>query len=116
MTSVAEKPRTTTRNGHPVLVSNLRIFPLTGESYGVIDTESYSILCHGWRGRHSATIMSPISFKDGIEAQKWIDSGTIGELQESLGNLMVCFTNQLIIPPGFMTASVDPDYNRGRLG
>lgn len=42
------------------------------------------------------TVSSPIEFNTEAAAQKWIDSGCIGEIQESLNYLHVGFTNVMV--------------------
>lgn len=40
----------------------------------------------------------PLQFKDKAAAYKWIESGTIAEIQESLGVLQVGFSDRCFMP------------------
>jgi hypothetical protein len=53
------------------------------------------ILCQGMK-RYPFIIYSPILWKDHKAAKEWIESGSIGELQESFSNLNVSFSKNFL--------------------
>lgn len=56
-------------------------------------------LCFGER-HWDCFLQFPLRFNDMAAAQRWIESGYISELQESLGNLQVGFSNACCVVRG----------------
>lgn len=51
------------------------------------------VLCQGNR-EYGCVVYQPIMFRSRAAAQRWIENGTIAELQESLSNLCIVFSRQ----------------------
>ncbi len=105
--------RAFTARGNRVMAENLEIQSI-GKEWIVIDRDSCTVLCLGSRLLFGF-IYEPIRFSEAKAAQLWINGGSIGELQESLG-LAVTFTNQLFLPPSWEQDSADPIYREKEYG
>jgi hypothetical protein len=53
-------------------------------------------LCY-WETHHDCNLYYPIKFKDRESAQRWIDEGTIAQIQESAGLLLIGFSTKCFI-------------------
>lgn len=73
---------------------NLNILKL-GNSWIIVEPIREKVLCVKDR-IYACYISTPIQFKTFEAAEKWVQSGTIAELQEGLGTLHIGFTNSLV--------------------
>jgi len=104
----ATKPLAKTVAGNEVLRENLKAVPF-GNGFIVLDQDSCTILTVGCRD-HRGTIYQPYVFADESFARRWIANGYISEIQEATSCLKVVFTNKLMDPPEWQTASSDLRY------
>lgn len=81
-------------NGEPVLRSNLLPYTFAGNIV-VADRHTGTILCQLLQETWGY-VSHPVFFGNRHRAMRWIESGTIGDLQEELTSLEVGFCDKLV--------------------
>ncbi len=84
-----------TVDGGGTLRIDLTCVKISDSEWWIVHQPTETVLCQSWNN-YGWLLTEPLRWKSAVTANKWIESGCIGELQESLTNLAVGFQNQLI--------------------
>lgn len=93
---IKEYPPGETVDGRGTLRVDLDIEVLYDKTAIVIHKDT-GILCVKYRDKYSYKLYEPVKFNDAQKAQKWIESGNIGRLQENFSELDVGFKKEMIV-------------------